>query len=211
MKLKSTFLLLMFIPVLVYGDFRINKPLKSSEQGLPGLALSVNPLGAAFFGPTIDLSLGLNSNTLIYVNSRFTSLGYMTHKVKQKRVDEDLGSLSGIGFGAGISRFVSEAGTGVYYGGQVGFDKLHSTYSVGEDWEWYEDVNSYIFGLNAGYRIALGSKFYMNAGGFLGGVYSDFTWEYDDEVYGLVDDSDRDGTTFFLIGMAELAFGIRLR
>lgn len=184
----------------------------TSTNTLPKVALSTNVGGFLFFGPTVDLGIGVSNRTVINAHARFTPLGLVSRMVKDLDGDgEQLDKFTGTGFGGGIIQFQRQDGTGLYYGGQVEFEKMTTTYWVDEPFEWYEVGYNYVFVANAGYRIALSPSVFVNLGGFLGGIFTDFNWDYQDPSFGVDDPEPREGTTLLPVGSLEVAIGIKIK
>ena len=209
MKNKFLPLMLCLLPVAVMANGPSLAQLEHADHGIPKLSLSVNPAGFLFFGPTVDLAFGINSQTGLNVHARFTPLGMLSQVVKIED-DEKPDGYTGVGFGAGAFHFLQQAGEGFYVGAQVEYEKMRTTYDKGEDWEWFEEGKNYVLVLNGGFRKNFNHGIYVNAGAFFGGIYTDYFWEYDDKAYGLNDDEEREGTTFFPVGSLELAIGIAI-
>ncbi len=208
--MKKTFTLIL---VLLFSAVYASEPPEIREKADPSnstsLALSVNPAGFLFFGPTLDLGLGISDKTIINMHARFTPLGLLSQTVK-KEDGEKAEDFKGVGFGAGIIQFLNTGGSGMYLGGQVEFETMTTTYDIGQDWEWFEEGKNYVFVANAGYRYLLENGMFVNLGLFFGGIYTDYFWEYKDVSYGVNDLEEREGTTLFPVGSLEIAVGINI-
>lgn len=178
-------------------------------QPLPTLSVSVNPAGFLFFGPTVDVSIGLRSNLAVTAGFRSTTQSPIVKKLKKKSGEFD--QLNGSGLSLGIVCFTPKVNHKLYVGAQLGFDKLHVDYSTDEPWEWYEDAKTYHLGGNIGIRSYVAPRVYLNTGLFLGGMISNYDWDYSDTNYGMSDPESRSGTKIYPNGMLEIAIGYRIR
>ena len=82
------------------------KQVDLNENSISKFALSINPLGFVQFGPSIVAELGLNENLALNAHVRFPSLGVLSYIVRAD--GEEINSLSGIAFGAGMNYFFGE-------------------------------------------------------------------------------------------------------
>ncbi len=204
---KALTLIFVLLFSAVYASEPPEMETQTDHTTLPKLALSINPAGFLFFGPTIDLGIGISDRTAINLHTRFTPLGMLSQNVKKEEGDK-AEDFTGTGFGAGIIQFLNDDGFGIYVGGQVEYEKMRTTYEIGDPWEWYEEGKNYVFAANAGYRYVMENGIFVNLGLFFGGIYTDYFWEYEDVAIGVNDSEPREGTTFFPVGSLEIAFGI---
>ena len=139
---------------------------------------------------------------------RAVSLGLLAYSIRAN--NDDLYDFGGAGYSIGVNRFLENVESGIYYGAFLSLDIQNTKYEENSDFSWHENTKTYGLLVNAGKRIPLGDKFYINAGAVLGIGLVHYEWEYDDPAVGLTDPEARDGNSVIPIGGLELAFGILL-
>jgi len=179
---------------------------KTNGYPISKIALSVNPLGFAQFGPMVNIEAGVTKSLLANAHVRFPTLGVLTYIVNYD--DDGLDELSGISFGAGSLYFFGERRSKPYVGILLEYEKLEKLYAKNESWEWKDDDNNGIFILNGGYRYRFKSGLFLNTGAYLGAALSLYKWDYTDPDYGQDDPEAREGTDIAPFGMVEVTVGV---
>ena len=183
---------------------------ENESSVLPKISLSANPAGFLFFGPTIDLGIGITPNTAVTVHTRFVPYGLASRSLKTYE-DESLDIFTGTGVGLGIIHFLNKGGEGFYVGGQVEYARFFTTHEIGDPWEWYEQGASTIVSGNCGYRKNITPLIYVNLGCGAGAIRTIYDWEYEDPAIGVNDLVPRRKSTFRPGGQVEIACGFRIK
>lgn len=179
---------------------------KTSAYPISRIALSVNPLGFAQFGPMVNIEVGVTERLLVNAHVRFPTLGVLTYVVNYD--DDGLDKLSGIAFGAGSIYFFGEKRSKPYAGILLEYEKLEMIYAQDESWEWKNEDDNGIFILNGGYRFRFKGGFFINTGAYLGAALSSYKWYYTDPDYGQDDPEAREGNEVTPFGMVEVTVGV---
>ena len=178
----------------------------SEEYPLSKIALSVNPLGFAQFGPLVSIEAGVAKSLVVNAHVRFSSVGLLTYVVNED--DDGLDELSGIAFGAGSIYFFGKQRSKPYVGVLLEYEMLKKVYAQYDPWEWEDNDNNGIFVVNGGYRFRFKSGFFINTGAYLGAALSFYEWDYTDPDYVSNDPEAREGTDVTPFGMVEVTVGI---
>lgn len=174
------------------------------ETALSKFALSINPLGFVQFGPIVNAEFGLTKNLVLNTHLRFSSLGLLSYVIMSD--DDGLDKYSGIAFGGGPIYFFGERRNKPYIGLLLEYEIDKMLYAQGENWEWSETSRSVVFAFNGGYRFRFNGGFFMNAGAYFGGAFSNWAEEYAHPTY--IHYGPDEGSEVTPFGMLELAFGL---
>ena len=181
--------------------------LSTENVGVPKLELSLEPAGFVFYGPSLNLGVGLMDQ--LSLNAYVRMFGMGSQSVKLKSEPDENYEFSGTHFGLGTSYFFG-TGSAPYVGVQIEFGSSSARYSEGELWEWYEDASNLLFALKGGYRLALTPAISVNLGAFVGSISMDNSWDYEDKDFGLSDPSAREHSDSKLIFAPEVGIGFTL-
>ena len=190
--------------------FADEPPMKQATQGdrIPLLEVSVDPAGFLFYGPSVDVGLGIGSKTSVKAYVRGFALGGMSIDLKDEAEDND--EFSGMHIGAGLTQFLTEGGNGIYFGGQVEFGSTTGIWLNGDTYEWWEESKDLMFTAKAGYRYAMENGLFINGGVYGGAINMKAEWDYDDSQISAMDDDDREHTSTPGIFGVEVSVGIAI-
>ncbi|MFH1119434.1 MAG: hypothetical protein V1775_06390 [Bacteroidota bacterium] len=197
-----------FLILLIMLSVSPDKGGYSQNTGNIVATVSTNPAGFLFFGPSLNAGWAIDEKTMLHADVRRSSWGLLAWKIRAS--DSSLSGFKGMGYALGAHRYIHSIQEGIYYGGFLSLDIQDTKYSEDQPFSWHERTRSIGLLVSAGKRFKLGSRYYFNAGGVLGGAFLKYHWEYDDLSAGLSDTEARKGNSFIPIGSLELAFGMFL-
>ena len=193
---------------------KFDKNLKDSiskSKGFPmeGFAVSFNPLGFLFCGPTFNADIRLANRLMFRVHLRFSSYSMISATSGPNEFYPDI--IGSIALGGGPIYFFGKNLNKPYLGLILDGERSKGTFYNLHHNKCEAIIKTTTYSINGGYRIRFNKGLFINGGVYIGACYKKWDWYcYKDTLPGKkesqADDHITSQTSVFFMGEVAIGF-----